>query len=383
MAELACDADHDFFVVWGAGTEDRINDIINQVNVQYERDVDITHEITTIIVRTEPTYAATDAWTLVNEFRNKWLSDHGLVPRDAAHLFTGKDLDGNTIGIAYDTGRICTTGAYCLAQSDHAGGFACSTDITAHELGHLWGAGHCACPSFTMNSTITCANAFSSVSIVDIITHRDTRDCLDETDPITYCSAFSSSASFEHIARFALGDIDHPSGPSTYSSFLAFSTELARGDAEAFAVTLGSPFASDVGGVWIDWNQDGDFVDADEAIDVSLSGVGPYIGVVVVPETAPTGPTRLRVRIQDGTADPVPGPCGTTSFGEVEDYTVVVTDPCPADLDGSGDVGFTDLITVLSFWGPCAGVCPADIDDSGDVGFTDLLAVLSVWGPCS
>lgn len=54
---------------------------------------------------------------------------------------------------------------------------------------------------------------------------------------------------------------------------------------------------------------------------------------------------------------------------------------CPPDLDGSGDVGFTDLLQILSVWGPCPG-CPQDLDRSGDVGFTDLLQVLSAWGPC-
>ncbi|MBT8486533.1 MAG: hypothetical protein KJO43_13210 [Phycisphaerae bacterium] len=54
---------------------------------------------------------------------------------------------------------------------------------------------------------------------------------------------------------------------------------------------------------------------------------------------------------------------------------------CPADLDSSGDVGFTDLVSVLAAWGPCAG-CPQDFDEDGIVGFTDLLTVLASWGPC-
>jgi hypothetical protein len=61
--------------------------------------------------------------------------------------------------------------------------------------------------------------------------------------------------------------------------------------------------------------------------------------------------------------------------------SVVTTSDCPADIDGSGDVGFDDLLEVLSTWGPCAG-CPADLDCNGDVGFNDLLVVLSTWGPC-
>ncbi|NNM25203.1 MAG: hypothetical protein HKO59_04325, partial [Phycisphaerales bacterium] len=55
-------------------------------------------------------------------------------------------------------------------------------------------------------------------------------------------------------------------------------------------------------------------------------------------------------------------------------------DPCPEDLDDSGDVGFSDLLAVLANWGPCPG-CPEDLDGSGDVGFADLLSVLANWGP--
>jgi hypothetical protein len=55
---------------------------------------------------------------------------------------------------------------------------------------------------------------------------------------------------------------------------------------------------------------------------------------------------------------------------------------CPADLDGSGTVGFEDLLTVLAEWGPC-DPCDADLDGSGAVGFADLLLLLATWGPCS
>ena len=56
--------------------------------------------------------------------------------------------------------------------------------------------------------------------------------------------------------------------------------------------------------------------------------------------------------------------------------------PCPADLDGSTEVGFPDLLRVLSAWGPCGGPCPEDLDGSTSVDFGDVLAVLSAWGPC-
>jgi hypothetical protein len=55
--------------------------------------------------------------------------------------------------------------------------------------------------------------------------------------------------------------------------------------------------------------------------------------------------------------------------------------PCDGDVNDSGAVDFTDLLAVLSSWGPCVG-CPADLDGDGTVGFADLLEVLSGWGPC-
>jgi hypothetical protein len=55
--------------------------------------------------------------------------------------------------------------------------------------------------------------------------------------------------------------------------------------------------------------------------------------------------------------------------------------PCPANTTCSGDVGFDDLLAVISAWGPCGG-CAEDVDRSGDVGFGDLLDVVSSWGPC-
>lgn len=35
----------------------------------------------------------------------------------------------------------------------------------------------------------------------------------------------------------------------------------------------------------------------------------------------------------------------------------------------------------LSAWGPCSG-CDEDLDGSGQVGFSDVTIVLNSWGPC-
>lgn len=51
---------------------------------------------------------------------------------------------------------------------------------------------------------------------------------------------------------------------------------------------------------------------------------------------------------------------------------------CPADLDGDGSVGPSDLTDVLSSWGGPGG----DLDGDGTTGPADLTELLSSWGPC-
>ncbi|MCP3902678.1 MAG: hypothetical protein GY715_03500 [Planctomycetes bacterium] len=59
----------------------------------------------------------------------------------------------------------------------------------------------------------------------------------------------------------------------------------------------------------------------------------------------------------------------------------VERDVCPADLNNDDDVGFGDVLWLLSHWGPCAG-CPEDLNGSGVVDFADVLNVIGAWGPC-
>ncbi|MCP3905578.1 MAG: hypothetical protein GY715_18280, partial [Planctomycetes bacterium] len=57
---------------------------------------------------------------------------------------------------------------------------------------------------------------------------------------------------------------------------------------------------------------------------------------------------------------------------------------CPADVDRDGEVGFADLLVVITEWGPCPPVsqCPPDVDGSGIVNFGDIVEMIGAWGPC-
>ena len=79
--------------------------------------------------------------------------------------------------------------------------------------------------------------------------------------------------------------------------------------------------------------------------------------------------------------------CGNLYTVDYLDQAVVVTATsifCAEDVDCDGDIGFNDVLIVLSTWGPCpaTGACLADVNGDEVIGFDDLLAILSAWGPC-
>ncbi len=55
--------------------------------------------------------------------------------------------------------------------------------------------------------------------------------------------------------------------------------------------------------------------------------------------------------------------------------------PCPADLNGDGEVAAQDLAALLSAWGT-AKPSEADLNGDGSVGAQDLAVLLSAWGVC-
>lgn len=84
--------------------------------------------------------------------------------------------------------------------------------------------------------------------------------------------------------------------------------------------------------VWIDLNQDGDFDDAGEKVLVTTAKKSPWTGSIAIPATAKIGQTRMRVRLHDSTLTPNTTPCGTSGYGQVEDYTLNVGQLAVSDV---------------------------------------------------
>jgi hypothetical protein len=157
--------------------------------------------------------------------------------------------------------------------------------------------------------------------------------------PLAYCAG--SGGCDEYISNVTFGTINNSSSCSNYGNYTALSTDLVAGESFPISVSVGNAYSIDVTGVWIDYNQNEVF-DANEF--TALAGVQ-ATGTIDVPLTAVAGSTRMRVRMQYGGTLAA---CGTTSFGEVEDYTVNIKAPSfiTAVVPASGFVSPSETLPV-------------------------------------
>jgi hypothetical protein len=201
ITDIAFDADVEYYHLLGSNVQNVINDIegiMNAVEGIYEFNTDISYEETVFVVRTaEPDpYSTTDPNALLNQFDSTWSANFGTIRRDVAHLFTGKEVDGNVIGIS-ELSTICsTTSAFGLSQSRYTGNLTLRRSLTAHELGHNWSATHC---NNSGDCNIMCScngcgppactgifTSFGPTEAAQIINFRNSRSCLTvEPAPVT------------------------------------------------------------------------------------------------------------------------------------------------------------------------------------------------------
>ena len=134
-----------------------------------------------------------------------------------------------------------------------------------------------------------------------------------------YCEAASTTID-EYISHVKVGDIDNESIASFYTDYTNLVTDMRLGEFYTLTVVNGKPYPLDQCGAWIDWNGNGEF--DEEMIEFEGSpGEGPYTAIIEPPVGAVTGMARMRVRI---VYDQEPMACGSTEYGEVEDYSINV-----------------------------------------------------------
>ena len=137
---------------------------------------------------------------------------------------------------------------------------------------------------------------------------------------LDYCVA-SGASNFLAITQVQIESIDNSSGQQYYSDYTYLSTDLYKTQWYDITIVNSSNYLNGDVGVWVDWNQNNDFTDAGENVVCSINNYGEGTFNFDVPEYALTGSTVMRIRTKYNGND-CGNPCGTTTYGEVEDYTL-------------------------------------------------------------
>ncbi len=180
IARISTDADAEYVAALGGASQanSQITNILNLVDGIYQVEIGVGFQIvfqnTWGDTATDP-YTTADASALLTEFKNHWnanFPNSGSNTRSIAHLFTGKNLDGGTVGIAF-TGVTCRsqTNSYGLSQRFPftAGNpiTGQTVTLTAHEIGHNFSGSHTNVvnPQVPQDLTALCQETIMEASI--------------------------------------------------------------------------------------------------------------------------------------------------------------------------------------------------------------------------
>ena len=179
-------------------------------------------------------------------------------------------------------------------------------------------------------------------------------------NPIDYCQAKGIQPWQEYIANVQFNGLDNTSEKEGYGDFLNQSATINKGENYPISLTPGFSWSHHEENftVWIDWNQDGDYEDIGELVYNGLFSIGqdgtpatPIVGVITVPNTALIGTTRMRISMQRNNSAES---CETFALGEIEDYSIIITEAgetvtsltvdCPATILLTTETGESGLI---------------------------------------
>ncbi len=141
-----------------------------------------------------------------------------------------------------------------------------------------------------------------------------------------YCSSSGQNASIEWISRVSVGTLNRNSGnDGGYFDATAMSSDVPRSRSQTLIhrASFSGAARTLYWRMWLDLNQDGDFDDQGELLASRFTNSNSDLYTTfVIPTTALLGPTRMRIQAKYNAYG---NPCETFANGEVEDFTINVT----------------------------------------------------------
>lgn len=152
---------------------------------------------------------------------------------------------------------------------------------------------------------------------------------------VAHCTSAATNNAGGRIDSVSLQTIRYgnPTGGTTYVNNTAIAAYIEPTQAVPFRVRVNSADASDadkIVKIFIDYNNDGDFLDANELVATSgvLKNNQVFSGSFNTPGTLTIGSTyRARVVLVETSAATDVASCGTYTRGETEDFRLIVTNP--------------------------------------------------------
>lgn len=176
------------------------------------------------------------------------------------------------------------------------------------------------------------ANTTYFVKVVPTNANGDATGCVESsftTGAAAYCTA-GVTGSDEYITKVVFAGINNSStGTTGYENFTAVKSDVVRGTQYPITVSSAPAYTGDGVIVWIDYNKDQIFSDSEKT--VLTFAAGSSTGNITINPAAMLGETRMRVRLHY--QQPAITACGTSSFGDVEDYTLNILDETMAVAD--------------------------------------------------
>ncbi len=147
-------------------------------------------------------------------------------------------------------------------------------------------------------------------------------------DTPSYCTLKSNNINDEYIQKVILNNLNNLSGATNgYQDFTSMSANISKKKPQHIEITpkwTGTIY-SEAYTVWIDYNQDGVFNNINEKVwTKSPTKESKISGSFSVPKEAKLGKTRMRIAMRYNTIQETP--CGSFTYGEVEDYTVIISE---------------------------------------------------------